>query len=156
MCLSPLSRPAKLLSMSTRRFVYLDPDGGAGDEWLCVVVEAKTGVFYQQQCGGTACRRGQVEGYLVPLFGPDGLDALRGLFERHFRGAGTWNHEWSDDERARLRESIAIIGYWACDGSEEELTVLRLDESRIREADEAWIPVITPDGPGLLVWCNSD
>ncbi|MDX8149202.1 DUF6210 family protein [Lentzea sp. BCCO 10_0061] len=37
-----------------------------------------------------------------------------------------------------------------------ELTVLRLDESRIREADEAWIPVITPDGPGLLVWCNSD
>ena len=31
-----------------------------------------------------------------------------------------------------------------------------LDESRILEADEAWIPVITPHGPGVLVWPNSD
>ncbi|MFJ2807854.1 DUF6210 family protein [Kitasatospora sp. NPDC087271] len=31
-----------------------------------------------------------------------------------------------------------------------------LDESRIREAHEAWVPVITSDGPAVLVWFNSD
>ncbi|MEU3644342.1 DUF6210 family protein [Lentzea sp. NPDC034063] len=142
--------------MSTRRYVFLDPDGSAGDGWLHVVVEARTGVVYQQQCGGTACRQAQAEGFLVPLFGPDGLAALRELFEKHFRGAGTWDHGWLDSERSRLREGVGMIGYWACNGSEEELTVLRLDESRIREVDEAWIPVITADGPGFLVWANSD
>ncbi|GHH30973.1 DUF6210 family protein [Lentzea cavernae] len=147
---------AKLRRMSMRRYVYLDPDGSVGDDWLHVVVEAGTGVFYQTQYGGHACRRGQAEGFLVPLFGPDGLDALRALFENHFRGWGTWNHEWSDDERSRLRDGVAMIGYWACDGSDEELTELRLDESRMRDADEAWVPVITADGPGVLVWCNSD
>ncbi|USX52761.1 DUF6210 family protein [Lentzea sp. HUAS12] len=139
-----------------RHFVFLDPDGSMGEDWLYVVIEAKTGVVYQQQYGGTACRHGAVEGFLVPLFGPDGLDALRELFETHFRGAGVQSHEWSDDELARLREGVAMIACWACDGSEEELTVLRLDERRMREADEAWIPVVTPDGPGILVWCNSD
>ncbi|MFD9003063.1 DUF6210 family protein [Streptomyces sp. NPDC059582] len=33
---------------------------------------------------------------------------------------------------------------------------MRLDENRIRDTDEAWVPVITPDGPGLLLWANSD
>ena len=142
--------------MSTRRFVFLDPDGSNGEDWLYAVVEARTGVFYQQQYGGTACRQGQVEGFLVPLFGPDGLKAMRELFEKHFRGAGTWNAKWSDGERARLRECVAMIGYWACDGVSEELTVLGLDESRLREADEAWGPVLTPDGRGVLLWANSD
>ncbi|MGO4755221.1 DUF6210 family protein, partial [Streptomyces sp. 2MCAF27] len=38
----------------------------------------------------------------------------------------------------------------------EEPRSLRLDEGRLAEADEAWIPVTTPDGPGELLWCNSD
>ncbi|MCX2949336.1 DUF6210 family protein [Lentzea sp. NEAU-D7] len=142
--------------MSSQHFVFLDPDGSAGDGWLHTVVEAKTGVVYQQQYGGTACWLGQVEGFLVPLSGPEGLRALRELFERDLRGAGAWGRDWSDAERGRLREIVAMIGYWACDGSEEEPSVLRLDESRMRDADEAWIPVITPDGPGVLLWCNSD
>jgi hypothetical protein len=146
----------KAAAMSSRRFVFLDPDGISGGGWLHVVVEAKTGVFYQQQYGGTACRQGRVEGFLVPLFGPDELDALRELFEKDFRGAGTWNYAWSDDERDRLREIIGAIPYWVCDGTTEELRGLRLDESRVGEVDEAWVPVLTPDGPGVLVWFNSD
>ncbi|GAA4230796.1 hypothetical protein GCM10022254_26480 [Actinomadura meridiana] len=142
--------------MSSRRFVFLDPDGTSGGGWLHVVVQANTGVFYQQQYGGTACRQGQAEGFLVPLSAPDELDALRDLFETGFRGAGTWNHTWSDDERARLRGIIGTVRYWACDGTTEEPHGLRLDESRIQEADEAWVPVITPDGPGILMWFNSD
>ncbi|MCP2336602.1 DUF6210 family protein [Actinomadura rupiterrae] len=120
------------------------------------MVEAKTGVFYQQQYGGTACRQGQIEGFLVPLFAGDALPELRTLFEDHFRGAGTWNHTWTADEHAKLRTTIEGVTYWACDGHTEEPHTLKLDDSRIREADEAWIPVQTPDGPGILLWYNSD
>ncbi|MBQ1023259.1 DUF6210 family protein [Micromonospora sp. C95] len=141
--------------MSSRRFVFLDPDGMAGG-WLYVVVEAGTGVFYQQQYGGTACRQGQVEGFLVPIAGDGAFDVLRQLFEKDFRGAGTWTHPWRGEERDRLSRIIGGLSYWACDGHSEEPYALRLDESRIREADEAWVPVITPDGPGVLVWRNSD
>ncbi|MGW0504358.1 DUF6210 family protein [Micromonospora sp. NPDC003241] len=141
--------------MSRRHFVFLDPDGMAGG-WLYAVVEARTGVFYQHQYGGTACRQGQVQGFLVPVASADALDALRQLFEKDFRGAGTGNYSWPDEERNRLRQIIGGISYWACDGHSEKPHALRLDESRIREADEAWLPVITPDGPGVLVWLNSD
>jgi hypothetical protein len=29
-----------------------------------------------------------------------------------------------------------------------------LDRRRLNELDEAWIPVLTPDGPGYLAWVN--
>jgi Family of unknown function (DUF6210) len=143
--------------MSARRYVFLDPDGVAGGTgWVYVVVRAQTSVFYQQQYGGTACREGQVEGFLVPVRGPVGLAQLRGLFEQHFRGAGTWNYQWRDDELDRLRNGVEGICYWQCDGATETPSALQLDEQQLADADEAWIPVLTPDGPGILVWFNSD
>ncbi|MFE4329723.1 DUF6210 family protein [Streptomyces sp. NPDC056831] len=33
---------------------------------------------------------------------------------------------------------------------------LRWDESLLDEMDEAWVPVLTPDGPGVLLRCDSD
>ncbi|MGY0059060.1 DUF6210 family protein [Streptomyces sp. LZ34] len=141
--------------MAGQRFVFLDPDG-APEDWIYVVVEAATGVYYQQQYGGTACRQGAVEGYLVPVFAPDALDGLCEMFEGHFRGAGTWNHPWTPDELARLREVVEGVTFWVCDGTNEVPHPLRLDEDRLGEADEAWIPVATPDGQGVLLWCNSD
>lgn len=143
--------------MTARRYVSLDPDGMAGGTgWLYVVVRAQTGVFYQQQYGGTACRQGQVEGFLVPVYGPDSLARLRELFEEHFRGAGTWNYRWRDEELASLRKLVQGICYWACDGLTEIPHALQPDEQQLSDADEAWIPVHTPDGPGVLVWFNSD
>lgn len=124
--------------------------------WLYVVVEAPTHVFYRQQYGGTACRQGQQEGFLVPVAGADALDELRQLFEKDFRGAGAWNYQWLGEELARLRRIVGGISYWACDELSAEPHALRLDESRIRETDEAWVPVLSPDGPGMLVWSNSD
>ncbi|MFH8623974.1 DUF6210 family protein [Streptomyces vietnamensis] len=59
----------------------------------------------------------------------------------------------ADDERDRLRETIAALRYWACNGTTEAPNALRLDESLIHETDEAWISVITPDGPEC--WCGS-
>ncbi|MFD7449532.1 DUF6210 family protein [Kitasatospora sp. NPDC059827] len=141
--------------MAAHRFVFLDPDGTAG-RWLYVVVTAPTGVHYQQQYGGTSCHQGELQGFLVPVTGPDGLAALRELFERDFRGAGTQHHTWSDGELDRLRDALRGITYWACDGDTEEPHELRLDEDRLAETDEAWVPVLTPDGPGVLVWPNSD
>lgn len=122
------------------RFVFLDPDGTAG-LWLYVVVEHRTGIVYQTQYGGTATWQGQVEGYRVPITAHDALDALR---------------RWPGSGLTRLRELIGTITYWACDGEEERPSPLVLDESRAAEIDEAWVPVITADGPGVLLWSNSD
>ncbi|MFF3113274.1 DUF6210 family protein [Kitasatospora sp. NPDC057904] len=33
---------------------------------------------------------------------------------------------------------------------------MRPDDTRLHEADEARIPVTTPDGPAILPWSNSD
>jgi hypothetical protein len=93
---------------------------------------------------------------IVADLNPATLPRLRDLFKRHFRGAGSWNHAWPDAEREILRRLVGEIVYWACDGSTEEPCYLRRDESRIGEADEAWVPVVTPDGPGVLLWPNSD
>ncbi|MFJ1792571.1 DUF6210 family protein [Kitasatospora griseola] len=120
------------------------------------MVEAPTGALHQHQYGGTACRSGQVEGFLMPLFAPAAPAALRELFERHFRGAGTWRHAWSDEERRRLRAIVETVRHWTSDGVTELPHPLQLDEDRLDRADEAWVPVLTPDGPAVLVWSNSD
>ncbi|MEV5707323.1 DUF6210 family protein [Actinoallomurus sp. NPDC052274] len=46
--------------------------------------------------------------------------------------------------------------YAAGSASSARTSVSEADDVRISEADEAWVPVRTPDGPGILVWCNSD
>ena len=59
-------------------------------------------------------------------------------------------------ELRRLRELVQDISYRACDGQTETACKLRLNEQRLHDADEAWVPVLAPDGPGVLVWPNSD
>ncbi|MFC8829720.1 DUF6210 family protein [Streptomyces sp. NPDC057137] len=138
-------------SSASARFVFIDPDGTGGD-WAHVVVEAPTGVFYQQEYGGTSRRQGQAEGYLVPVAGASaGIDALAELFAV-FRGGGAGGHAWAETELDALRAAVGAVRFWACDGAAETPHPLRLDESRLPEADDAWLPVRTPDGPGLLVW----
>lgn len=137
-----------------RIHVSLDPDALGSS--LHVVVSAPTGIIYQHQYGGTACLYGEVEGYLVPVVAGAALTALRNLFEQHFAGAGTGGHRWTPDELTELRSIVAGIVYWASDGLTEDPHNLRLDESRLSSADEAWLPVLTPDGPATLLWPNSD
>ena len=141
--------------MRSRRFVFLDPDGTAGD-WLYVVVEAPTGVCYQHQYGGNVNREGTVEGYLVPVNAPEALADARMLFNREFRGSGTREHAWTAEQLDQLRSIVARVRLWHGDDQEAWPHNLVLDENQITEVDEAWIPVITPDGHGVLVWNNSD
>lgn len=61
---------------------------------------------------------------------------------------GRGSHQWQADEVERLRAAVSGAGYWE---SEESGAVspcpLQLDDQHLSEADEAWIPVRTPDGP---------
>lgn len=96
---------------------------------------------------------GRVEGYLVPVHAPEALAELRELFERTLGGAGTWGHKWPEERLRVLRSAVGKIRYW---GAADEPAPPVLDESLPKDFDEAWLPVLTPDGPGVLMWCNSD
>jgi hypothetical protein len=149
--------------MAGRRYVFLD----LGERDLCVVLPAVTGVVYQHQYGGTACKRGQVEGYLVPVHaapmggGGQALAALREIFEDEMGGAGWIGGVLPGDLMPRLRGAVGKIpfcasGRTAGDLLSREEKPLLVDESRLGELDEAWVPVIAADGPAVLVWHNSD
>jgi len=139
--------------------VFLDPDGTWPRPWTFVIVHAATGVWYGQQYGGTATREAWVEGYLVPVDGRPAHAELEQVFVRQLRGAGIWggNAVVSSELVTRVRTAVARIRYWPASQGEQHAPVpLRLDGGRLADLDEAWVPVLTPDGPGVLVWSNSD
>ena len=39
---------------------------------------------------------------------------------------------------------------------DDEDVPLELDEASLADLDEAWVPVLAPQEPSFLVWCNSD
>ncbi|MEU4116536.1 DUF6210 family protein [Kitasatospora sp. NPDC028055] len=141
---------------TAKRYVYLDPDG-CGGGWMFVIVAAPTGVVYQSQCGGYACAQYEQEGYLVPLYGADLDEDLNAIFVGELKGWGMRGQEWQAGVLDRLRTAVDALGIYGSGRHDVSgPPSLVLDESRLSEAAEAWIPVITPDGPGVLVWENSD
>lgn len=147
------------------RYVFLDPDGTRSG-WLVLVVRHETGVIYGTQCAGTATEQRLVEGYLVLLGGSkydvdDGAidpDPLNKIFHEGDGCQYSWRGRRLPAERfAKLRTLVEQIPYWFCrlDGHDKKYP-LRIDESRIAELAEAWIPVTTPDGPGVLLYKNCD
>jgi hypothetical protein len=140
------------------RVVNLDLEGFLDHDWMLVVVQGSTGVHYRHQHDGHACRPGSVEGYLVPVFSRDGLVRLRRMFEEAFRGAGTWNYRWTLDQRRELAAAVSLVGMPPSGAGDiaGESAARQLDVARLSAVDEAWVPVVTPDGPGLLPWPNSD
>ncbi len=129
-----------------------------------LVIAGDTGVVYQQQCGGLACYMREMEGYLVPLGGLK-FDAEQGRLEPfdltavfHVRASCCGYEALSPDRVQQLRDRIGTIPYWVSspDGNSEARVPLVLDEARIDEAVEAWVPVSTPDGRGVLMWENCD
>lgn len=147
------------------RVVWVD---GPAEGWLYVVVRAPTRVIYKHQYGGVMCRHGEVQGYLVPVFGDQALAELREFFEGTLGALGTTTHDrpevthdWSQDQLDLLRRAVAQI-FWGADDDPDppwklaEDVPLVLDEGRAEQVDEAWLPVLTPAGPGVLWWSNSD
>jgi hypothetical protein len=151
--------------MPEPRRVFLDPDGTLPG-LLGVVIAYPTGVRYEHQCAGTETVMRSVEGYFVPLGGPSTVPAqLTEVF--HKGSACVWGGtpqglppntpDLPPDRLERLRALVEAIPYSTqSDADSNERGPLRLDDSRLGELVEGWVPVLTPDGPGILVWENCD
>ena len=142
---------------SGRKIVFLDPDGTLPD-WMFVVVNGNTGVWYQNQYGGTATLQGRVQGFLIPVYSSDARRLLDELFVRDLKGTGIrgGSRKPPSDVTERVRQAVALVRCWDSVADAPEPVPLRLDDERLAEIDEAWVPVLTADGPGMLVWANSD
>ncbi|MFI1379614.1 DUF6210 family protein [Embleya sp. NPDC020886] len=149
--------------MERRRRMHVDLDhlDRLDYDWLFVVLEAPSGMVYEIQTCGTSCVQSRVEGHLIPIEAPDAYAALIDLFVREFSGSGgprMW--AWTPAHLDSLRAAISTIRFPADYDSAPVMgypgTPIHVDESRLSEATEAWIPVTTELGTGILVWSNSD
>jgi hypothetical protein len=143
-------------------YIFLDPDG-TQEFGLFVIVAANTGVIYAQQCGGTANEIREQEGFLIPVGGPKEAKKLYDWFWYSFYGqCYSFNPElhWFPGTIKALARLISEIPCWLTFPYEGEDNTqrlfLKLDEERMEECIEAWIPVITPYGKGILTLDNSD
>jgi hypothetical protein len=138
------------------RDVHVNPSAFLMHPWMAVLVPASTGVTYTNQTGGVACWPRQVEGYYVPVFNQVGYESLRTIFEVTLERSGTYRGVgWVGQLLDQLREAVGRIRMDSSVGGAGEVP-LTLDESRLAEVDEAWVPVLSPDGPAILIWENSD
>jgi len=153
------------LRLGHASYVFLDPDGTL-ESALHLVIEHPTGIIYGTQCGGTACEERATEGYLVPL-GGHMFDVDRGRLDlAEFTAVfhkGTACLNWTGTELprerlSRLRALVEQVVYWKVEPDLESDTRghLRLDDSRIGEVAEGWIPVLSDEGRGILLHDNCD
>jgi len=152
--------------------VFLDPDGTI-PHLFGVIVEHPTGIRYEQQCGGVETLQRSTEGYFIPLSEFTAIGDAEGVLSSQLtavfhRGRSClWRgnpdklppntSHLSPDRLETLKSLVESIPYWICDDSDsEQRSHLRLDETRLGELIEAWVPVVTADGPAILVWENCD
>lgn len=137
------------------KYVFIDPDGTM-PPYLAVIIRHPTGVTYRQQCAGTATEDREVEGYLIPLSGGPGeagATTCQALTDVFHAGRGCMRGAPTEADWPRLEGIVQTIPFWSED---DQLTRLRLDLARMSEACEAWVPVITAEGDGILIWPNCD
>ncbi len=138
--------------------VVLDPDQSQRLN-LHVIVEAATGVIYQQQCNGYYCDQRSLEGFLIPVGGAAETQKVYGWFWTNFTGYSGLPELWTEEKRGQLAALVAEVRCWYgrdIDGRDAEPHYLQLDTTRMDQCVEAWIPVVTPYGRGILTLINSD
>lgn len=143
--------------------VFLDADG-TSPAWLGVVVQRDEGMVYGTQCAGLSTEMRYAQGYYVPAGGwkyevDEGAVEI-GTFTEvfHQEGACQWGWRGADlpaERLRRLRALVAELPWWGGMGG-ERTGRLELDEGRLGEVAEAWIPVVSPAGPGVLLYKNCD
>lgn len=140
-----------------RAYIFLDPDGTL-EPSLLVIVAAPTGVVYGHQCAGHVHEHRELEGFLDVVGGQKAAGPLRSFFDRTFHG---WpppygGHQWTVEIWATLRELVSAIPSWTTTRDPTDpnnmRTFLEVDEARRDEVTDGWISVLTPLGPGVLVF----
>lgn len=137
------------------KYVFIDPDGTM-TPYLAVIIRHPTGVTYRHQCDGVTTDERELEGYLIPLSGgPDraATTTRQALTDVFHADRGCLGGPPLEAHRPRLSDIVRAIPFWHGD---DQCTYLQLDLDRITEACEAWLPVITADGDGILIWPNCD
>ncbi|MEU9916478.1 DUF6210 family protein [Streptomyces sp. NPDC051001] len=114
-----------------------------------MVVAAPTGVVYRTQGGGTRLCAVRAGGLSDPRVRSALDHELKQIFVRELREWGSRGLEWPQELLARLRKAVAVHLYGSARCDDTWPSPLVLDESRLAEADEAWVPVLTPDGPNI-------
>lgn len=149
------------------RSVLLDPEGTLV-QWMAVLIRHPTGVIYSNQCGGTSTQPRYIEGYLVPV-GPDShvptvncnhlIESLRAPFHR----AGGCIYPAVPGDKlptevvSMLSEAVRRIPFYHNELEHDSIrTLLEVDQAMLSQLVEAWIPVRTAAGPGVLVYTNCD
>jgi hypothetical protein len=135
--------------------VFLNPDG-TQQPFAFVVVQHPTGITYGHQCAGllTDCR--SVQGFLIPVGGTELSANLSSWCVTRWRGNG-YDINWTTDLIKSLSDLVSTIPCWhTVDDGGDRREFLQLDRDRIAECVEAWVPVLTPYGPGVLLFENSD
>jgi hypothetical protein len=142
-------------------YIFLDPDGSRG-VGLLVLIAAPTGVTYAHQCGGLETGVRELEGFAVPLGDEEAATPLVAFFKA-FQGnppsiCSPFGNIWTETLIADLGRIVGAIGFWHTrrHPDDDRRLFLALDTERFAEATEAWVPVRTPYGPGVLIWDNSD
>ena len=140
-----------------KKYVLIDPDGTA-NVGLCLVIEQETGVEYGHQCGGVATEIKSIEGFLIPLGMKDIEQDIAKFFWKEFKeNCHNPNNAWPVDQIEKLSKLISKIPDWQCDKIEnDKKAFLKLDVERIDDCVEAWIPILSVHGRGMLLFRNSD
>lgn len=140
----------------TDAVILLNPDG-IRDFGLLLLVETSHGIRYEHQVAGYACEQRVARGFLIPLGPPASADPLVEFFERSFRGnppLSGWS-AWAQDQRDACAHLVSKVQVWD-ERVADKWVPLAVDYSRGDEVTEGWIPVLTPYGPGVLLFRNSD
>lgn len=112
-----------------------------GEPTIYLLIEAPTGVVYEMQCGGLRCELREAEGFLVPTYrsAPD------------IQTVGD-EPDINKHQLAKIKECCSDLEIMISDVH----VSTEIDESRMDEWLEAWIPARIGTFRGYFVWNNSD
>ena len=124
---------------------------------LGLIIEYPSRVHYTNQTGGYACRHPVQEGAFIIL---DNTYHLGTRLEAHFTGE-KWGGHCYDGIDVETADFVDDFLHETCS------KLLKVDRSRLKECQEAWVYVIVEqdktelpewniDGRGVLTWNNSD
>jgi hypothetical protein len=124
-------------------------------EALGLIVSARTGVLYGNQCGGLACLYEELEGYLVIVGRARPFIDFFSKFEGRPPMGGV---DWSETDLVQLTRMVRDeVFYFVPDSSGGDSRIpLVLDRLNAQKLTEGWVPVQAGDRVGVLVFANSD